>query len=118
MNSIAERFKRLEARHRNLVLKAETKARTMSQVKIEEVSAPFYRRDHVIEMDLAFCRAVIEAKRAGLEKCKVGIFVDLTPFSPAHFERHQILSAPSIAAQCVEDAPSDGSRGKTPMWTR
>lgn len=118
MNTIAERLQRLQAKHRNFVLKAETKARTMSQPKAEEISSAFWRRDAVLEMDLAFCRAVIEAKRAGLEKCKVGVFVDLTPFSPVYFERHQILSAPSIAAQCVEDAPSDGARGKTAMWTR
>lgn len=84
----------------------------MSMPPPDEPVSTFYTRRQVIEMDYKFCLAMIEARRAGLEKFSIGIVVDDTPFTPTHFEREpprSIMS--STAALCVESADFLGARG-------
>lgn len=58
-----------------------------------------------VKMDIAFCRAMCAAIKAGYEKVEIGRVVDRRPLMPAHFEREPIRSGMSSAgALCAEVA--------------
>ena len=71
---------------------------------------PLYSREQVVEMNLAFARAMILARKRKLERFVIGVFVDNTPMVPAYFDK-PLRRSPmqSSAAYCADIGDYSGS---------
>jgi hypothetical protein len=75
-------------------------------------SGPFYTRPEVKAMNLKFYRAMIRARKRGLERFAIGALIDNTPLVPTRFEpvpRQSFMR--SAAAYCSDASDYSGAPG-------
>lgn len=69
----------------------------------DKQNAPIFTRMECRAMNAAFAKALIEARKAGLEKFSIGTFVDKRPFKPTKFfPQPRGSGISSSAAMCAE----------------
>jgi hypothetical protein len=67
-----------------------------------------FDRERLIEMNLAFARAMLRARRCGDEQFSIGVVKDHTPMVPVYYPREPRLSLMSSSAQdCAESGMAE-----------